>query len=457
MLYKEPFVLYLNISVCIILLFLALPTLLSRREELKVRLAFFLIFFVVIFICLINLVVFHWGNYKMVAYGIMGFFFPLLFGPLIYYYVKKLLGSQVKKGFWISLFPGMISLGYGIYLALAEDVIQQKVYMKILSGNHLLNEINNLLTLVLTLIYCVKAFLFIKTCQYESNDNPSLAFKIKLDWAKEFILYMFANVFVFLILMLVMTNGFSISQLNIDLIAMPIFMLLVYLLVAIRSMMMYKEFEYQFIISGVAHQNQIQHQRLEISRELHDSMGAHLTFMSSILDGLKDSSSKLENFDSKIQRLSGFCEDSISELKNTLWVLNTKEINLNDLKAKILNFIKNASEVKEELVFSLNFEVSENLNLNSKQAVNIFRTIQEIVNNAIKYAQASEIKINVEQNAKNLKINITDNGQGFDYESEKNKSFGLMNIHSRIMEIRGNINLKTSAGRGTDYTIQIEL
>ncbi|MGA9648874.1 sensor histidine kinase, partial [Pedobacter sp.] len=86
-----------------------------------------------------------------------------------------------------------------------------------------------------------------------------------------------------------------------------------------------------------------------------------------------------------------------------------------------------------------------------------FRTIQEIVNNAIKYAQASEIKINVEQNAKNLKINITDNGQGFDYESEKNKSFGLMNIHSRIMEIRGNINLKTSAGKGTDYTIQIEL
>lgn len=44
MYYKESFVLYLNISVSIILLFLALPTLLNRKEDLKVRLAFFLYF-----------------------------------------------------------------------------------------------------------------------------------------------------------------------------------------------------------------------------------------------------------------------------------------------------------------------------------------------------------------------------------------------------------------------------
>lgn len=107
--------------------------------------------------------------------------------------------------------------------------------------------------------------------------------------------------------------------------------------------------------------------------------------------------------------------------------------------------------------FDINFEVSENFNLNSKQAVNLIRSVQEILNNAIKYAQASEIKIEVQQNDKHLKIKIADNGKDFDYEKEKNKSFGLTNIQNRITEISGNVNTETATGKGTEYIINIEL
>lgn len=458
MLYKEPFVLYLNISVCIILLFLALPTLLNRREELKVRLAFFLIFFVVIETCLLNLVVLHWENYRLFFLGSIVRFLPFLFGPLIYYYIKNLLGSKVTKGFFISFLPGIVSAAHGISLAFEDSAKQQEAFQQMLAGNDLFYEINNLLILVLTLIYCVKAWLFIKKFHQKKNDTKYLSFYIKVAWAREFIIYMFANVFVFLILVLILSKGFGVSSMDTDLIGMPVFMLFVYLLVAVRSMMMYKEFEFQFVLANIEHDRQIQDQRLEISRELHDSMGAQLTFISSILDGLKSSPTKLDEVVSdKIYRLSEFSENSITELKNTLWVLNTKEINLNDLKAKILNFIKNASEAKEDLKFSFNYEVSENFNINSKQAVNLFRTVQEIVNNTIKYAQASEIKIEVLQDNKNLKIKIADNGKGFDYEKEKNKSFGLTNIQNRITEISGNVNIETATGKGTEYTIKIEL
>lgn len=204
--------------------------------------------------------------------------------------------------------------------------------------------------------------------------------------------------------------------------------------------------------------SKIQEQRLEISRDLHDSLGAQLTFINSILDGLKNSSEKLDDVvNSKINTLSDFSENSIAELKNTLWVLNAKELNLDDLKKKILNFIKNASEAKEDVKFNFNFDVSENFDLNSKQAVNLFRAVQEIVNNALKYADATEIKIDVKQNDNNLVIKIADNGKGFDYEGEKNKSFGLKNIESRIETISGKIELETAIGKGTTYTIQIAL
>lgn len=204
--------------------------------------------------------------------------------------------------------------------------------------------------------------------------------------------------------------------------------------------------------------SKMQEQRLEISRDLHDSLGAQLTFINSILDGLKNSSAKLDEVvNSKINTLSDFSENSITELKNTLWVLNSKEINLDDLKKKILNFIKNASEAKEDVKFNFNFDVSENFDLNSKQAVNLFRAVQEIVNNALKYADASEIKIDVQQNDNTLAIKITDNGKGFDYEKEKNKSFGLTNIQNRILEVEGNLNIETSVGKGTKYEIDIKL
>lgn len=204
--------------------------------------------------------------------------------------------------------------------------------------------------------------------------------------------------------------------------------------------------------------SKIQEQRLEISRDLHDSLGAQLTFINSILDGLKNSTAKLDDVvNSKINTLSDFSENSIAELKNTLWVLNSNEINLNDLKSKILNFIKNASEVKEDVKFHFNFEVSDNFNLNSKQAVNLFRAVQEIVNNAIKYAEAVEINIEVQHVENTLIIKIADNGKGFEYEKEKNKSYGLRNIESRIKAINGIIQLETALGKGTAYTIQLAI
>ncbi len=204
--------------------------------------------------------------------------------------------------------------------------------------------------------------------------------------------------------------------------------------------------------------SKMQEQRLEISRDLHDSLGAQLTFINSILDSLKSATSKLDKtVSNKINTLSDFSENSITELKNTLWVLNSKEINLDDLKKKILNFIKNASEAKEDIKFNFNFDVSENFNLNSKQAVNLFRAVQEIINNALKYADASEIRIDVQQNNNTLAVKIADNGKGFDYEKEKNKSFGLTNIETRIKAVNGKIHLETAAGKGTAYTIQITL
>ena len=202
----------------------------------------------------------------------------------------------------------------------------------------------------------------------------------------------------------------------------------------------------------------IQEQRLEISRELHDSLGSQLTFISSILDGMKNSPAKMdETVNSKINTLSDFSENSINELKNTIWALNAKELKLDDLKMKLLNFIKNAAEAKEDVRFNFDFDVANNFQLNSKQAINLFRAFQEIINNALKYAKAKNISASVKQNGNNLKIGIADDGIGFNMAEAEQKSYGIGNIKSRIAEINGKLNINTAPNKGTNYQIEIGL
>ena len=458
MLYKQPFVLYLNISVCLILLFLALPSLLNRREELKVRLAFFLVFFIVIATCLTNLAVLHADNYTMVSLGWFIFFFSLSFGPVLYFYIKSLLGHRVTKGILLSQIPGIAAVSYGLYLAFVSDVEQQRVFQQMLAGEHLFYEVTNLFPLILTLVYCVKAWRFIKKFKGGKNKNQKAPSDLKVVWAREFIIYMFVNVFVFLILVLMLTNLTEVTTMDMDLIGMPVFMLFVYLLVAIRSMMMYKEFEHQFILARIESEKQIQDQRLEIARDLHDSLGAQLTFIAAVSDGIKRNAvSGNEILRNKADTLTEFTENAISELKNALWVLNAEAIRLDDLKNKLLNFVKAAGEAREDVAFHFQFSIQDNFTVDSKWAVNIFRMVQEIINNASKYAEAKDLWINASQTGALLKLEIRDNGIGFDRETVKTNSYGLSNLQQRVQTMEGVMRMETEKGEGTNYFIEIPL
>lgn len=454
MVYNEPFVLYLNISVYIILLFLTLPTLLNRKEGLKVRLAFSSIFFVVIATCVGNLLSIYADNYRLAYVGFLIFLLSLSFGPLIYYYVKALLGSKISKGILLSLIPGILSVFYGIYLVFAEDEVKYAVFQQMMNGEHLFYEVINLLTLVLTLIYCVKAWLFLKKVLQETQNELSVAFKLKVNWAKEFILYISGNVFVFLVLVLILTKVFNVPSMAMDLIGMPIFMLFVYLLIAIRSMMMYKDFEHQLELARIENDKQIQNQRLEIARDLHDSLGAHLTFIASVSDGLKKNMDSFDpNTQNKIKNLADFSENSIDELKNALWILNSEEIKLEDLKIKLLNFIKSAGEAQEDIEFHFHYELEKNVSLNSKWAVSFFRLAQEIINNSIKYSKAKDLWIDLHQGANTVYLKFRDNGIGFESKEPKQQSFGLKNIQHRVEQMEGNLVFESQPGIGTSYTL----
>jgi signal transduction histidine kinase/tetratricopeptide (TPR) repeat protein len=220
---------------------------------------------------------------------------------------------------------------------------------------------------------------------------------------------------------------------------------LVYRQQKLKNVQQEQEFKLKSAISKIETQNKLQEQRLSISRDLHDNIGAQLTFIISSVDSVKygfDITN--EKLDNKLTHISSFARETILELRDTIWAMNSNEISFEDLEGRIHNFIEKAKEAKQEITFS--FYVDTDLKtkkLSSVEGMNVYRTIQEAINNSLKYAKATSIKIEVVKENSQTKIIISDDGIGFN-ETEINYGNGLNNMKKRIEEIGGKLSISSS-------------
>src|SRR5690606_32873647 len=130
------------------------------------------------------------------------------------------------------------------------------------------------------------------------------------------------------------------------------------------------------------------------------------------------------------------------ELRDTIWAMNKESITFEDLQARIANFIeqaKNASELTE-FSFKIDSKVDESHIFSSIEGMNIYRIIQESVNNSLKYASADKIEVNISKEGKQYQIQVIDNGKGFDLGAVEMGN-GLNNMKKRAREIGGKLNI----------------
>jgi two-component system NarL family sensor kinase len=97
----------------------------------------------------------------------------------------------------------------------------------------------------------------------------------------------------------------------------------------------------------------------------------------------------------------------------------------------------------------------ENLVLEKQAQFNIYRIIQEAVNNILKHAEASEVSIQLIQQDKQLMIMIEDDGKGFDIAQMKKNGRGITNITTRAQWLNGTVAFDSHPGRGTTISVEI--
>jgi len=215
-----------------------------------------------------------------------------------------------------------------------------------------------------------------------------------------------------------------------------------------------QEYKLKKAIAEIETQKKLQEQRLQISRDLHDNIGSNLTFIISSVDSIKYAFDlKNSKLDDKLNYISNFARLTITELRDTIWAMNKKEIVFEDLKTRVSTFIGNAKISSQGIKFQ--FEIHGDFKetvFTAVEGMNIYRILQESINNAIKYSNATSILVDVYKEQDTFQIQIKDNGNGFDVEKTVFGN-GLKNLKKRAIEINGEIKISSEINIGSTISL----
>lgn len=212
-----------------------------------------------------------------------------------------------------------------------------------------------------------------------------------------------------------------------------------------------QESEMKLALEKIDAQNKLQEQRVNISRDLHDNIGAQLTFIISAIDTIKYYVADKQNpLTQKLDDIAIFAKETIQELRDTIWAMNKSEITLQDLLTRTTNFIEKARQANPDIQISVESDetIRAHVKFTGLNGLNTFRIIQEATNNALKHAEAEDINITIGKEHNSVRFRIADNGIGF-LEKDEHQGNGLMNMRKRASELGSELLLESASGKGT--------
>jgi signal transduction histidine kinase/ligand-binding sensor domain-containing protein len=201
-------------------------------------------------------------------------------------------------------------------------------------------------------------------------------------------------------------------------------------------------------------------ERTRIARDLHDTLLQSLAGVSLQLDGfskqaLRDGAPSTSI--SMIGRIREQVDSAFREARSKVWNLRSTSLDGQGLEGALRQLVAGIGPVmKAHCSVTVTGrprpcppEIEEEL----------LRIAQEAANNANRHAEATEIRIALGYGAGSLRLSISDNGRGFDFDQGYSKSghWGLKNMQERAALIRGKYKITTAVGQGTEIEVQVPL
>jgi PAS domain S-box-containing protein len=204
-------------------------------------------------------------------------------------------------------------------------------------------------------------------------------------------------------------------------------------------------------------QSHIEDERRSLARELHDELGQYVSaikiFASNISNKAKKISPEIEkNADSVISAANQIYDGMHSIIKQ----LRPSALDNLGLAETLKDTVNTWQKQYQDLKIHLSIKGDLN-GLNETLNINIYRIIQEAMNNVLKHSKAKIIEINLVLNKKGLlELNFRDDGQGMDLKKvDQTKNFGILGMQERIQSLNGSFELISKKNQGTQILISV--
>lgn len=196
-------------------------------------------------------------------------------------------------------------------------------------------------------------------------------------------------------------------------------------------------------------------ERMRIAKDIHDEIGSIFSTLAVSINRLnQDNLLQPEHFDTS----KTLIQAGINSVRRISHAIVPFELELLGLRQTLENHFETITKVSS---VKTHFETEYNLNnLTSVAALAVYRIIQELSNNCIKYAAAKnmEVKIVAYKEKDNITVYYKDNGKGADMQENKlRKGIGLKNIESRAISLDGSVNFVSRPGEGFTCEVNFPL
>jgi signal transduction histidine kinase len=198
-------------------------------------------------------------------------------------------------------------------------------------------------------------------------------------------------------------------------------------------------------------------ERRRVAAELHDSIGQSLAMIKNSAVFGANTANNLSEAKEQLVEISGASAQAISEVREIAY-------NLRPYLVDRLGLTKAIGELLEKIEDGTGLEIDEQLenidDLFEKEAeISIYRIIQESLNNILKHAEATRARVSMTATERSVKIEISDNGRGFDAHSASEPSgrggFGLLGMSERVRMLGGTMAIESAAGKGAQIKIEL--
>ncbi len=193
-------------------------------------------------------------------------------------------------------------------------------------------------------------------------------------------------------------------------------------------------------------------ERKRIATELHDGIGQNLLIISNTLQLFLTAKRKKKE---DVITATELTKETVREIRAISSNLHPHQLERLGLKRALLSMVESAGKTSRT---KFSVTVDDGLSRNDPQhEIHLFRIIQEIVNNIIKHAQASDAEIALTRTNSDILITARDNGKGFDQHGNISDGLGMTSLKERTRLLNGTISIRSAADKGTEITITIPL